>query len=108
MTFIGVLFNSQDLTLSVTPERVKEILELVNIWLLKSTATLKELQSLIGKLSFIASCVHSSRIFIARLLNSILVAVNSREAVCSASSISYNKGPDVVETVFESFLMAFP
>ena len=69
MTFIGVLFNSQDLTLSVTPERVKEILELVNIWLLKSTATLKELQSLIGKLSFIASCVHSSRIFIARLLN---------------------------------------
>ena len=55
--------------LSVTPERVKEILELVNIWLLKSTATLKELQSLIGKLSFIASCVHSSRIFIARLLN---------------------------------------
>ena len=65
MTFIGVLFNSQDLTLSVTPERVKEILELVNIWLLKSTATLKEQQSLIGKLSFIASCVHSSRIFIA-------------------------------------------
>ena len=69
MTFIGVLFNGHDLTLSVTQERVKEILELVKIWLRKSTATLKELQSLIGKLSFVASCVHSSCIFIARLLN---------------------------------------
>ena len=69
MVFIGVLFNTEDMTLSVTPERVQEILDLVNLWLLKSTATLQELQSLVGKLSFVASCVHSSRVFIARLLN---------------------------------------
>ena len=35
----------------------------------KKSATLQELQSLVGKLSFISSCVHASRVFIARLLN---------------------------------------
>ena len=69
MVFIGVLFNTVDMTLSVTPERVQEILDLVEVWLHKPTATLKEVQSLIGKLSFVASCVQSSRVFIARLLS---------------------------------------
>ena len=68
MVFIRVLFNTEDIILSVTPDRVQEILDLVNFWLPKSTATLQELQSLIGKLSFVVSCVHSSRVFIARLL----------------------------------------
>ena len=88
MTFIGVLFNSHDLTLSVTPERVKEILDLVNIWLRKSTATLKELQSLIGKLYFIASCVHSSRIFIAHLLNWLRSIPEKQSAQLAPSHIT--------------------
>ena len=49
MTFIGVLFDSEALTLSVTPERLQEILSLLDVWLLKSKATLHDLQSLIGK-----------------------------------------------------------
>ncbi|CAC5422083.1 unnamed protein product [Mytilus coruscus] len=35
----------------------------------KDTASLKEVQSLIGKLNFIASCVRPGRIFISRILN---------------------------------------
>ena len=61
MTFIGVLFDSEELTLSVTPERLQEILRLLEVWLLKTEAILQELQSLIGKLSFISSCVQASR-----------------------------------------------
>ena len=38
-------------------------------WLSKETATLKELQSLIGKLNYVAACVQPGRIFISRLLN---------------------------------------
>ena len=68
MTFIGVLFDSEALTLSVTPERLQEILSLLDVWLLKSKATLHDLQSLIGKLSFITSCVQASRVFMCRLL----------------------------------------
>ena len=69
MAFIRVYFNTEDLTLSVTPDRVRETLDLTDIWLKKDSALLQELQSLISKLSFIVSYVHSSRVFICRLLN---------------------------------------
>ena len=64
MVFIGVLFDSVSLTLSITPERLIEIRSLVSQWLLKREATLRELQSLIGKLNFVAHCVKPARIFI--------------------------------------------
>ena len=51
-------FDRDDLTLSVTTERVQEILELVNTWMQKKSATLQKLQSLVG--NFISSCVHGS------------------------------------------------
>ena len=68
MVFLGVLFNTITMTLEVTPERVREILDLVQIWLLKSSAKLKEIQSLLGKLHFVAACVKPSRIFVSRML----------------------------------------
>ena len=68
MVFLGVLFNTITMTLEVTPERVREILDLVQIWLLKSSAKLKEIQSLLGKLHFLAACVKPSRIFVSRML----------------------------------------
>ena len=80
MTFIGVLFNSEDLTLSVTPERVQELLDLLQLWLQKQSATLKELQSLVGKLSFVASCVQASRVFIARILNCLRLIHGKKSA----------------------------
>ena len=69
MVFLGVLFNSITMTVEVTPGRLVEIKELVSSWLEKETATLKELQSLIGKLNYVAACVKPGRIFISRLLN---------------------------------------
>ena len=69
MVFIGVLFDSISLTLSITDERLNEIRSLLSQWLQKREATLRELQSLIGKLNFVAHCVKPARIFISRLLN---------------------------------------
>ena len=69
MVFIGGLFDTDDLTLSVTAEKVQEILELVSTWLQKKSAILRELQSLVGKLNFISSRVHASRVLICRILN---------------------------------------
>ena len=69
MVFLGALFNSITMTVEVTPERLIEIKELVETWLSKETATLKELQSVVGKLNFVAACVRPGRIFISRLLN---------------------------------------
>ncbi|VDI15088.1 Hypothetical predicted protein [Mytilus galloprovincialis] len=69
MSFLGVWFDTEKMTLEVTPARLTEILALVNAWLFKSKVFRKEVQSLIGKLNFIASCVKPGRIFISRILN---------------------------------------
>lgn len=68
MSFLGVQFDTVARTLSVTRERLEEILDLLSHWLGKVTATRKEVQSLLGKLNFVASCVRPGRVFIARML----------------------------------------
>jgi len=69
--FLGVLFDSDQQTMSITPSRLQEITELVDTWLSKRSATKQQLQSLIGKLSFVARCVFSSRLFLSRLINQL-------------------------------------
>jgi hypothetical protein len=68
MVFIGVLHDTVTLTLEVTPERLCEISLLVQAWLRKRKCSLKDLQSLLGKLHFVAACVRPGRIFVCRLL----------------------------------------
>jgi hypothetical protein len=68
MVFLGILFDTVELTLSVTEERLVEIRELLLRWLTKESATKKEVQQLVGKLNFVAKCVRPGRIFISRLL----------------------------------------
>ena len=80
MSFLGVEFNTVELTLSVTPERVNEILLLVQDWLDKPFATVKELQSLLGKLHFISSCVRPGRLFVSRLLTWLRSLPDDRNA----------------------------
>ena len=69
MTFLGILFNSTEMTMEVTKDRLLEIKLLIKEWLNKKSASLKDIQKLLGKLNFVGSCVRSSRIFINRILN---------------------------------------
>ena len=57
MVFLGVLFNTKTMSLEVTLEKLKEISDLIQFWLKKSSATLKEIQSLLGKLHFFSQPV---------------------------------------------------
>jgi hypothetical protein len=68
MEFLGVLFDVSTMTMSVTPDRLVEIVTLIDQWLNKKKATKCQLQSLIGKLQFVAKCVRAGRVFISRLL----------------------------------------
>ena len=70
-TVLGVVINTIEMTVSVTPERMAEILGLVKKWKRKSSCKKKELQSLIGKLCFVCKCVRQSRIFLNRLLDTL-------------------------------------
>ena len=54
------------MALEITQERVIEIQALLAAWLTKNTTSLKELQSLLGKLSFVSSSVQPGRIFVQR------------------------------------------
>ena len=55
--FLDILFNTLSMTMQITEERLQEIRELLQNWLGKNHATLKELQSLLGKLNFATSTV---------------------------------------------------
>ena len=68
MIFLGILFDSLAMTLSIPPDKLQEIFDLLRTWEHKETMTRHELESLIGKLNHIAQCVRPGRIFIARLL----------------------------------------
>ena len=56
------------MTLSVTPTCLTEIETLLVSWSTKKSATKSELQSLVGKLSFISKCVWQSSLFLSRIL----------------------------------------
>ena len=68
MTFLGILLNSVAQTLSINAERLLLIKITVAEWLRKNSASLHELQSLVGMLSFAATCVCEGRLFFSRVL----------------------------------------
>lgn len=69
VTCLGVEFDTNNMTISVTKERLDSIMTLLDKWMYKKKATKRELQSLIGKLSFVAKCVRQSRLFLTRILD---------------------------------------
>ena len=71
MVSLGILVNSKDFTLRVPESRLRELSDELHLWLSRERFTVKELQSLLGKLSFVSACVHASRIFLSRLLNAL-------------------------------------
>ena len=71
MVCLGSLVNSEDLTLRVPDARLRELSDELHLWLSREQFTIKDLQSLLGKLSFVTACVHASRIFLSHLLNAL-------------------------------------
>ena len=67
-TVLGVVIDTNNMTISVTTERLDEIQNLLVKWRKKRVCRKKDLQSLIGKLCFVCKCVRQSRIFLNRLL----------------------------------------
>ncbi|CAC5423079.1 unnamed protein product [Mytilus coruscus] len=68
MSFLGVWFVTEKMTLEVTPDCLVEISELIIMLMYKEKAR-KKVQSLLGKLDFVSSCVKTGRIFISRVIN---------------------------------------
>lgn len=71
MPFLGVQFDTLDMTMSVPPDKLEEVRDEVNLWSKKTTTTKKTLQQLLGRLFWISRCVKFSRPFMGRLLQQL-------------------------------------
>ena len=69
LEFLGVTFDSQSMTMEISEEKLAEIRTELEAWLYKVTATRKEVESLVGKLQFMAKCIKAGRVFLGRLIN---------------------------------------
>ena len=67
--FVGIVFDTKNLTISIDEQRLAEISQLVLDCLTNQVCNKNELQSLLGKLNFVSQCIRTGRIFVNRLLN---------------------------------------
>ena len=86
MPFVGVLCDTQSLTLEITPERLTEIKTLLTQWASRENCNLKELQQLVGKLNFVASCVRPACIFMACLYALLKGVDQSQQRIVNLTS----------------------
>ena len=71
--FLGILFDLIRMLLFIPDDKLCQIKKEVRWWRRQTKATLKQMQSLAGKLQFIAICVKPGRVFIARIYDWIAV-----------------------------------
>ena len=100
MTCLGVHINTASMTLTVPQFRLKEMQKELTTWSNKQFCTRRELQQLLGKLSFVTSCVRPGRAFMYGLINSLKDALQNcksqiafspnYEMICSGGCFSCN------------------
>ena len=69
MVFLGIMIDTNQMVLEVSPDRLQELFSLLQDWVERVSVTKKQTQSLVGVLNFVAICVKPGRIFMSRILN---------------------------------------
>ena len=65
---LGVIINTEEGTVSIPPDKLRQINDTVKDWLTKRTCTKRQLQSLLGLLLYVHKCVKPARAFLNRML----------------------------------------
>ena len=81
MLVLGIWFNMDDTTISVPEFRLLELRAEISHWLHLEQATKHKLQVLVGKLSYVCSCVRPGRAFMSRLLNELRSCDSRRSTI---------------------------
>ena len=68
LEFLGITFDSVKMTMEISEQKLVEIKQELDTWLLRTSAKRREVESLIGNLQFVAKCVRPHRIFLSRLI----------------------------------------
>jgi hypothetical protein len=69
LEFLGIELDSNAQTLSLSAVKLADIMAELDSWKSVTSTTRTKLQSLIGKLQFVAKCVPSGRLFTRRMIN---------------------------------------
>ena len=68
LEFLGITFDSDTMTMEVSEEKLMAIKLEITTWLTKDQAHRCEVESLIGKLQFLAKCIRAGRVFLGRII----------------------------------------
>jgi hypothetical protein len=68
MDFLGIQIDSKNMEARVPYRKLQEVLQELEVWSRRKSASKRQVQSLIGKLQFVARCIQPGRIFISRML----------------------------------------
>ena len=71
MVFLGLTYDTVAMTLEVPQDKLHHISQLLSHWLSSPRVSRSELQSLIGKLSYVCACINPERIFMQRILREL-------------------------------------
>ena len=77
MVWLGVTFNTVDMTMSIPTHKIEEVLRLCLPLQSRLTMKLSELRSLLGKLFHTATCSNTLRLFVNRMLETLRTAVDT-------------------------------
>ena len=69
MVFLGIVIDTEKSTLELDKDRLEDFQTLLSDWEIKTHASLREVQSLVGVLSFTSTCIRQGRAFFSRILN---------------------------------------
>ena len=85
MEWLGFYIDTDLMILSVPDRKLKEVVAECTLWMNKTCATKKQIQSLVGKLVHISKCVLHARRFICRILDTLRLAPESGSVPLSVS-----------------------
>ena len=71
MVWLGILFDTKEMTMQIPPAKLQEVMELVKQWTGRQRASRKDMQSLLGLLQFVASVAPPVRVFTNRILQDL-------------------------------------
>ena len=65
---LGILINTENGTVSIPQDKLRQICDAVRHWLGKTSCTKRQLQSILGMLLYVHKCVKPARAFLNRML----------------------------------------
>ena len=87
MVWLGFHFDTLAMTVTLPPDKLREIMDLVATWYNKPTANIHDLRSLLGKPLFVAQYCPPARLFTNRMLETLHACPMHGSMHCSLPSV---------------------